>query len=439
MSLQVIDNTSNELDNTSPTSWEEKIKQFAGNVKLIQNDDESGLQIYCYNTCTDTDSNDLKDCRGVILDSNNNLVVKGFPYTNECVVDSRNNNDFHVDFSNVDDVTEYSIYESYEGAIIRIFWYKSRWFITTTRKLDAFKSKWSSKESFGEIFVKSLKEQITENGKLEEIIDENDILNSFYNTLDKEKQYTFLVSNTAENRIVCTPPDKYSVYHVGTTLHHQNVESEINIKKPQKLDFTTKDELTEFVHKIDIAKLQGVIVFAKDKKVYKLYNYDYEYLFSIRGNEPSIKFRYLQIRMDNSSVQDLKYLYPDMAIVFDEYENVLYKVSHDIYNAYVSRYIRKEFIKVSREQFGVMTACHDWYKSDHSKNKISRNKVIDVLNEQSFRNLNHIIKQYLLEEKQLAQKAERCVSVGAENTGCCSLQKDCELVQSTGGQNDEPK
>ena len=56
----------------------------------------------------------------------------------------------------IENIFEYTFSNSYEGAIIRVFYFKDKWFYSTHRKLDAFKSRWSSKETFGDTFLKSI-------------------------------------------------------------------------------------------------------------------------------------------------------------------------------------------------------------------------------------------------------------------------------------------
>ncbi|NDG32425.1 hypothetical protein EB118_20415, partial [bacterium] len=63
-----------------------------------------------------------------------------------------------------------SFYDSYEGALIRMFYYKNKWYLSTNRKLDAYRSKWASKESFGSYFFKALVNAVESNNELREAI-----------------------------------------------------------------------------------------------------------------------------------------------------------------------------------------------------------------------------------------------------------------------------
>ena len=48
------------------------------------------------------------------------------------------------------------VQDAHEGSLLRAFCVNDTWYITTHRKLDAFRSKWASRQSFGAQFVESL-------------------------------------------------------------------------------------------------------------------------------------------------------------------------------------------------------------------------------------------------------------------------------------------
>ena len=107
---------------------------------------------------------------------------------------------------------------SVEGTLLRLF-YENRemetleegksgvsgvsgvWYLSTNKKLDAFQSRWSSRFSFGNMFVHAL-DGIFPSTKT---VDEN-ILKTFTETLDKSKVYAFLIRSNQENRVVCRSP-----------------------------------------------------------------------------------------------------------------------------------------------------------------------------------------------------------------------------------------
>jgi hypothetical protein len=374
------------------------VESLIPNVRLSDSDPESGLDLFCYVTCSYTDSELLKQCRGVIF-KGNELVLKTFPYTIEYTEQE------HNDIAHNIDLSKCLVYDSYEGSIIKIFYHCDKWYVCTNRKLDAFRSKWSSKDSFGFFFRKALEYQFKTNPRFEQRgfkdVDPENVIEVFTNNfLDKDKQYVFLLLNNCENRIVCQEPENPAVYHVGTFIKGElSMEEDVYIPYPYKHSFSNIEEVYKYVDDINYSKLQGVIVFAPDNKQYKILNIDYKNLYNARGNEPSINFRYLQVRMEPKMNEMLRFLYPNKIEIFDEYENYLYKTSKTVYDAYIERFIKKQFITLPVEEFKIMSEAHAWHQSDRENNRISHNKIIEVLNIQQPTNLNRIIRRLKLEKK----------------------------------------
>ena len=51
-----------------------------------------------------------------------------------------------------------------------------------------------------------------------------------------------------------------------------------------------------------LIEFRGLLYFLLDK-IFKILNKKYKEFFGIRGNEPSIKYRYLQCRMDTDEIE----------------------------------------------------------------------------------------------------------------------------------------
>jgi len=370
------------------------IEKQSNNIHLVDNDETSGLDMFCFVKCTEEDTDLVKQCRGVVF-KGDKLVMKAFPYTSEFN---------HLETDKIADalgsLDDWHFYESQEGTLIRLFFFDTKWFVSTHRKLNAFRSKWASRESFGVSFKNALIQEEKDNKSFTNFLGEGeDILERFQSSLDKNKQYMFLVRNTPENRIVCDAPENPKVYHVGTfTDGKLNLNEDIKLSSPKKLDFTNIEDLLEYVKSLSYKDLQGVICFNLNNTQVKVLHKDYQDLFIARGNEPSIKFRYLQARMNRRMTNMLYHLYPRMAQVFDEYENTLYDISRSIYRAYVQRFIKKRYVTVPREEFAVIRECHAWHLTNRTENRISLNKIISVMNQQSPTHLNHMIRRFKLEQ-----------------------------------------
>jgi len=367
------------------------VEGLAPLVNLVDSD-ENKLDMFCYVKCCSEDSEILKKCRGVVFNESK-LILKAFPYTTEY-----NNKEItKIDYI-FRDFKDWVFFESHEGSLVRVFYF-NKWYISTHRKLDAFRSKWASKESFGTYFKNALISEEENNSDFKISLPEGtDILDRFQTTLDKTKQYMFLIRNSNENRIVSDSPDRPTVYHVGTFVNGElNLTENINIPCPKRLIFDNVDSLLNHMKDVFYRQIQGVIGFdLKNNKQVKIVHQDYQDLFNARGNEPSIKFRYLQVRLNKKNVDMLYHLYPEMTNVFDDYENMIYKIGENIYKAYVQRFIKKQYVIVDKEEFNVVKECHSWYLSDRNNHRVSLNKVISLLNQQNPTSLNRMIHRIIL-------------------------------------------
>lgn len=395
------DNLSEIMPDMSSMDLSRKnIELISNYVKLVDSDAESGLDLFCYLNCKREDPEFLKNCRGLVFNKEE-LILNSFPYTMEYTEDEHD-----LVSKDIDNVFDQSLfYKSYEGCLIRIFNFNNKWFISTNKKFDAFRSKWASKQSYGHFFREALKEQFSNNERLIKNInlsllndDMNNVIEVFCESiLEKDKQYMFLLLNNSENRIVCSEPEKPTVYHVGTFINNiLSMDEDIYIPYPDKLEFKNIEEVYDYVDGIDHNKMQGVIIFAPNNKQIKILNKNYANYYSIRGNEPSIKFRYLQVRMDNKNNNMLKKLYPNNVKDFEDYENLIYDAAKNIYNAYVDRFIKKLYVTVPVEEFNVIKEAHNWYLQDRKTHKINYDKIIEILNKQTPTNINKIIKRLKL-------------------------------------------
>lgn len=397
VSIEASENFDSNLIRTNDSKFTRAAVEALGNrVSMTDIDETSGLELFCYVKCGPEDCSILQQCRGVVF-NDKTIVMRAFPYTLE--ID--NNEIKHIE-DNISSVfQDCSFYDSYEGTLIRIFNFSGRWFISTHRKLNAFRSKWSSKESFGTAFKRALESEVENNRNLRDSLgveinhQSESLLESFQNILDPNKQYMFLVLNNDENRIVCDCPIRPTLFHVGTFVEGELVMNEnINIPYPKKHTFTSIDSLVNYVNNIKISEMQGVIVFAPNNKQYKVLHTQYLEFFRARGNEPSIKYRYLQVRMQEQMVNKLYDLYPNMSSKFEEYENALYAIAQNIYNSYIARFIKKKWVTVAGEEFNVIRECHSFHEQDRKQNRISLDKVIEILNKQTPTNLNKMIRRF---------------------------------------------
>ena len=381
-------------------------------IKATDVDKHTGLTNFCYVNDPKIDSEEFQKnkmligrCRGVVFDGEN-VVMRAFLHTDEF---SESEVLSHVidKFSEIGNgdvkkgIGMCRFYESHEGALIRMFNFKGKWFTTTHRKLNAFTSKWGSSESYGATFKAALRHQTSVNNvlldKIQSLPTNSDmnLYDSFQATLDVDKQYMFLVRNTEENRLVSSAPIDPTMYHVGTFVNGElDMDIDISVFKPVSFEFNTVEEIQDHVRRVNPADTPGLIVFCPGNIQFKISNNEYIRMFNIRGNQPSIKFRYLQVRMNRMDNEMIRTMYPNSIHEFNEYERILNDVSKKIHNSYMNRFIHKQYVSVPVGEYQVMRIAHGWFLEDRDNRRVTFNVINGIVNEQKATSLNQMIKKH---------------------------------------------
>ena len=367
------------------------------NIILTDKDEEYELDLYCYKSCDNQSSNEIKNFRGVVFHKDN-IVMKSFPYTDEYnSTELKNIKELNEDFINC------KFYDSYEGSLIRLFYWRNKWFISTHRKLNAFKTRWGDSKSFGSLFVSALENEIKNNKNFRKIFPDSDskeydILEIFNNSLDKNNQYMFLLKNQGDNIIVCNTPSESCIYHVGTfTKGVLNMDDNINLPHLTSISFSSKEEIKNYIDNINIKKIQGIICLT-DTKNFKIFNPSYYELFKLRGNEPSIKYRYLQIR--NFPILKNKFyeLYPDKVSTFELYENCINNIAIYLFIKYNDRYVNNIITTIPRNEYIIISKCKNW-SIKNVNNVVNIDTLIYYINLHPPHYLNQMIKNEIYKIK----------------------------------------
>lgn len=400
-------------------------------IRLMDKDEETGLELYCYDTCNDNECDLIKQSRGVVF-CGEELVLKTFPWSVELAHTEK-----EAILSRLRELGSFTVYPAYEGTLLRMFHFGGKWYLATHRKLNAFRSRWACRETFGDLFVQALwyefaananfMEQISE--KADGLVTEDEIFPLFQKCLDPSLQYVFLLRAAKENRIVCKPLDSKSdhswveyeprFFYVG---HFKKGDEEFYrsgspafcpVMTPigacggdETLTPLTPEGLLMRAALVDPREMQGYICFGSNNRQLKIVNSSYQEAADVRGNEASVPYRYLQIRMDKNMRERLYTLYPEHVPKFEEYETILFELSKKIHTAYIQRFVRKEYVRVSPEQHIVLKACHEWYNFDRFNRCVTQEQVMRKMNQQPSHILNRMIKGYLEEKKGRREQAE---------------------------------
>lgn len=346
-------------------------------VSLTDQDNTGLLQTYCYDNCKIDDDDNIKISRGLIY-KDNKPFIKSFGFTPEFTtqnIDKENKQYIIHNFKN------FRFFHSVEGTLLRIYWndVNEKWYISSHKKLDARNSRWGSKQTFGEIIDTILPQ-------------------TFYDTLDKEYCYLFILTPNHDNRIVCNVLLN-QLFHVGTYAKDFTLSFDfnINIPKPVELNFQTYDELCNYVDSQEFKYMcyQGIIICDVPKQSnIKFLNSNYNNLKNIRGNTPSIMFRYLEVRNDKNMRQALISMFPNHIQKFQQYEMFINKVTTKLFNEYMKRYIKKQFTTIVSNEHYILKLAHTWHCENKETNKISENKIYEIINKQTPVVINSLIKQY---------------------------------------------
>lgn len=355
------------------TKWQEHIRVL---------DQQGSLVLLHYLTTLKNDVVDeeplreIGTLRGTIIDMDTKQVVcRSYPFTPEIVT-----NDKNLEKTLPEDLSQVSMYSACEGTILRLFWSGKTWQLSTHRKIDAYNSYWVG-PTFGELF-----RQLQED-------------NFAYRDLDTNYCYIFLMSHN-ENRLIYNIPEPQLMlisifsrdegrflapteYGPGYNAKHLHLKGVVYPQPLAGIDTieTLKTAVEETPGSFNSA---GVIILPNPTKPYpiKILSTEYDSLRKARGNDPSLRSRYLQLRgTSECGIIVNWYTEPEYQQVFDDAEDEFEKLVGHIHQLYMNRFIGKDFSQLPKEEFVTLQRCHSWHQQDRANNIVTREFVRKFLNE----------------------------------------------------------
>lgn len=399
-----------------------KVDELASSLTVTDQDDD--YLIVHWTECSDSSPDLIKSCRGVIH-KGDEIVCKTFNYTPEFIGAS---DDALAALTAIWDQPKI-IYPAFEGTNVRLWFDNGKWHLSTFRKLDASRSRWGSATSYGELFTQGLVEimkagftkmRICHMASVENL-SEQEWLDIYYASLCVDRIYTFLIHSIATNRIVSKITSNIPrISFTGEFSRDSFIllrENTSHIDWPSSL-FTKlffmhpaniEDHL-KFVENADPDDCQGLMIHygvgSSSFGSIKITSKRYQGLAELRGNEPSVVCRYLQLRNDMMVLDDAKNatdkkqkfesfkgLYSERQQEFNEYEQIISDAARVIYDGYVRRYINKEYVNLPQELWFIMRDLHDAYLQNPEKNKISMKLVQNHMNHLPSVRMNFIVRQ----------------------------------------------
>lgn len=394
-------------------------------VKQVDFDEDTKLSIYHYSKKTtttpsssesvDDDDDDSSLCgyRGTVVDEHGAIVMRCFPYTEEYVAKP----------STALDVVELSLGDwlvspSIEGTLLRVFYYKDRWFLSTFRKLDAFKSRWGYRKSFGELFCEALGFETSSPSLPKEESYRAFLKELFDRELDRELQYKFLLESNRFTRIVIRPPstegqeDRCRVFFVGHmkgSKFYPVMESDEGyglwlkgLPRPELIaSFGDRNCVSDYVlNEVDPARYQGLMFYHKqENRQVRIVHPEYQRQASLRGNYSHLIIRYLQLRsqallknpQDVAQFTEFKTLFNDFSPQFEKYENHIQRLAKDLHYIAEKNFLQNYHIQTPPEEFTVIKKA---FQKSTLQNPVSVAMVLDVLNQEAPFRLYQMIQRF---------------------------------------------
>ena len=123
----------------------------------------------------------------------------------------------------------------------------------------------------------------------------------------------------------------------------------------------------------------GVMIYHKDGERSRIRNPVYEDIKYLRGNQPKLFYKYLELRKQNK-VKDYLYYFPESIKFFSEYRNILHRFTVTLWKNYISCFIKKEQpLKDYNFQYKIhMYNLHNIYLEN--REPITKSLVIDYIN-----------------------------------------------------------
>lgn len=282
-------------------------------VRVFDEDDHLILIHYIYPEKT------VQHIRGIIIDKSTKTVVcSSYPYTEE------------YDTVNVDSCDDLYITPLKEGTVLRLFYYNSKFYLCTHKKLDASKSSWGNNVDFATMF--------------------SSLWNGSYYDLFKEEGtcHSFLLSHS-DARLVYTREES-KLYYIVSFKHNklymmdESQFKDTSIQYDTELHFETPEQLQ---HYVDESKTGVMVLNTKTLHTFKILNKQYHYKKLLYGNEQTPHKRYMLLKEQNLDYHFV-HEFPELDYVIKDIEVTLIQLRLRLLRYYITRYINKQYLKLDK-------------------------------------------------------------------------------------------
>ena len=355
----------NESNESNPMI-KEKIYETPQQSYIVLNNNEE------WNSDSEWKTDSLEDYHSVILEYPSRRLLSFAPPKNQEYSDI--NDYLSVYKKNTDIESDFYTNEFVEGTFIHLFYDPriSSWEIATKRAVGGNYS----------YFHIPGKESITYKQMVIEAFREKDMsLNDlpFLDYLPKNHCYSFVLQHPANHIVIPIHiPKMYlvSVYEIDSDKNTATFISPFEYQSWSIFN-NLRDGIIYFPKSIDSSSSEDYIKLIQNNvsihtpytqmglmmtnlitgKRCSIINPNYEEMCKIRGNYTNIQYQYLCLRRINKVLHFLKY-FPQYKSLFYEYREQYEKLLTNIHQSYISYYIKKNGIFISKKYFPIIYDIH---------------------------------------------------------------------------------
>lgn len=284
------------------------------------------------------------------------VIMEGLPHPIEYVY-----GDVPYDIADYVNLKHHKVCVSYEGTSILIFYHNDKWFVSTHKRLDAFKSYWAdTTTTFGHSFAMGLAR--ASHRRIEDIVDPQAfVIDMCDKYLDKNKKYIFILPARFAERVGTLPVVDWPRPVLTLIMNDkfvviEDVKTFPGVYCPE-VRVSTIDDLLTMVRRCNPDESQGYY-FRKHGCALqtKIYNAVYDARVKVRGNVACLKVRYMFLRRKREDLALFIETYPEFD--WKEFEKTICDTCSDIVelqrgNTRVIPFQYEEFVYVLTNRCGL--------------------------------------------------------------------------------------
>ena len=324
----------------------------------IKHDKDQNLYLikHCYKS--DKTNAVVKQCDGIILDKDCNVVCYSGEY-----IDTINRNDFANNLDHERNFDKYKVTECVDGTCIRLYYLNDIWRTATKGHTDASKTKWNSNKNFQLLFQEALTNYPNFNTE----------------NFDKGNTYVFLMCHI-DNKIVC-PVSENKVYFLNAFNNSDlSLVENVGDLGVETLTTLVYDSFRDLDHELLASndnQFRGIHLQHKEtnEQLFVLSKL-YEQRQNLKGNTLDMNRRYLKLRSTDKHVEFMNEFpeYKELSVELES--NIKDNITY-IHRLYIGKFVKKKKPIITPIEWKYLYPIHGFYL--RTKNKVTREVVESLL------------------------------------------------------------